>query len=111
MILEYVEPDLFVDLFNKIDASALILLDEPTAGLSPRLVDEVFAQIRGLAAQGVAVLMVEQNAKGALRQSDRGYVLAEGRNHVQGEAQALLDDPAVAAAFLGGRRPAAELPA
>ena len=64
---------------------------------------EALAQIRALAAQGVAVLMVEQNARGALRQSDRGYVLAEGRNHVQGPAAALLDDPAVAAAFLGGR--------
>ena len=86
---------------------ALIVLDEPTAGLSPLLVDEVFARIRSLVAQGVAVLMVEQNAKGALRQSDRGYVLAEGRNRVQGPAQALLNDPQVAAAFLGGQRRAA----
>lgn len=86
---------------------ALLLLDEPTAGLSPKLVDEVFQRVRGLAEQGVAVLMVEQNARGALRHSDRGYVLAEGRNHSQGPALALLDDPDVAAAFLGARASAA----
>ena len=82
----------------------LIILDEPTAGLAPLLVDEVFSRVRDLAAAGVAVLMVEQNAKGALRRSDRGYVLAEGRNRVEGRAEDLLDDPAVALAFLGGRR-------
>ena len=85
----------------------LIVLDEPTAGLSPLLVAEVFARVRDLAAGGVAVLMVEQNAKGALRKSDRGYVLAEGMNRVQGEAQTLLADPEVALAFLGGKRAAA----
>ena len=85
----------------------LILLDEPTAGLSPLLVDEVFTRVRELAAQGVAVVMVEQNAKGALRRSDRAYVLAEGRNRIEGEAAALLVDPEVSAAFLGGHRKAA----
>ena len=55
-----------------------------------------------LAAGGVGVLMVEQNAKGALRNADRGYVLVEGRNHLDGAAAALLGDPAVGAAFLGG---------
>ena len=90
---------------------ALIVLDEPTAGLAPLLVDEVFRRVRDLAAQGVAVLMVEQNAKGALRRSDRGYVLAEGQNRVQGEAQALLSDPDVAAAFLGGQRKTVAAPA
>jgi ABC-type branched-subunit amino acid transport system ATPase component len=85
----------------------LILLDEPTAGLSPLLVDEVFTRVRELAAQGVAVLMVEQNAKGALRRSDRAYVLAEGRNRIEGAAAALLVDPEVSAAFLGGHRKAA----
>jgi branched-chain amino acid transport system ATP-binding protein len=82
---------------------ALIVLDEPTAGLSPVLTGEVFERVRELARTGVAVLMVEQNAKGALRASHRGYVLAEGRNRVAGRAHDLLDDPAVAAAFLGGR--------
>ena len=89
---------------------ALVVLDEPTAGLSPVLTQEVFERVRTLARAGVAVLMVEQNAKGALRVSDRGVVLAEGRLHVQGPAGSLLADPQVAAAFLGGRaaRPAPE---
>ena len=82
----------------------LLMLDEPTAGLAPRVVEEVFRRLRGLAEAGVAVLMVEQNARAALRVSDRGYVLAEGRNRFAGPARALLDEPAVAAAFLGGRR-------
>jgi ABC-type branched-subunit amino acid transport system ATPase component len=85
----------------------LLMLDEPTAGLAPRVVDDVFRQLRGLAEAGIAVLMVEQNAKAALRASDRGYVLAEGRNRFAGSARALLDDPAVAEAFLGGARPRA----
>ncbi len=85
---------------------ALVVLDEPTAGLSPLLVDDVFTRVRSLAAQGVAVLMVEQNAKGALRRSDRGYVLAEGRNRIEGEAGSLLGNPEVSAAFLGGHRKA-----
>ena len=82
----------------------VILLDEPTAGLAPKIVAEVFQQLRGLAAGGVAVLMVEQNAKAALRASDRGYVLAEGRNVMEGRAADLLEDGSLAAAFLGGPR-------
>jgi branched-chain amino acid transport system ATP-binding protein len=82
----------------------LLMLDEPTAGLAPRVVEEVFRQLRGLAETGIAVLMVEQNARAALRVSDRGYVLTEGRNHLAGAACALLDDPRVAEAFLGGRQ-------
>jgi branched-chain amino acid transport system ATP-binding protein len=81
----------------------VILLDEPTAGLAPKVVADVFAQLRRLAASGVAVLMVEQNAKAALRASDRGYVLAEGRNVTEGPSAALLADAALADAFLGGR--------
>ena len=83
---------------------ALIMLDEPSAGLAPKIVAEVFAQLRTLADAGVAVLMVEQNATAALRVSDRGYVLAEGRNLIDGPAAGLLADPAVADAFLGRRR-------
>jgi branched-chain amino acid transport system ATP-binding protein len=83
---------------------SLLMLDEPTAGLAPRMVEEVFRQLRGLAEAGIAVLMVEQNARSALRVSDRGYVLVEGRNRFAGSARALLDDPAMAEAFLGGRR-------
>src|SRR6266446_1700729 len=82
----------------------LLMLDEPTAGLAPRMVEDVFRQLRGLAESGIAVLMVEQNAKAALRVSDRGYVLTEGRNRFTGTAGALLAEPQVAEAFLGGRR-------
>ena len=82
----------------------VLMLDEPTAGLAPRVVDDVFRQLRRLAESGIAVLMVEQNARAALRASDRGYVLAEGRNRVAGSARELLDDASVAEAFLGGRR-------
>ncbi len=82
----------------------LIVLDEPTAGLAPRVVEEVFVRLRTLAQAGVAVLMVEQNAKAALRMSDRAYLLVEGRNRHEGPAQAMLEDREVAAAFLGARR-------
>jgi ABC-type branched-subunit amino acid transport system ATPase component len=92
---------------------AVVMLDEPTAGLAPKVVQEVFDRLRVLAAGGVGVLIVEQNAKGALRNADRGVVLVEGRNHLDGAAAALLADPAVGAAFLGGaaRRAATEQPA
>lgn len=82
----------------------VILLDEPTAGLAPKVVADVFEQLRQLAKSGVAVLMVEQNAKAALRSSDRGYVLAEGRNVMDGKAGDLLSDGSLAEAFLGGAR-------
>jgi branched-chain amino acid transport system ATP-binding protein len=85
-------------------APTVIMLDEPTAGLSPKIVSEVFNDLRQLAVRGVAVLMVEQNARAALRISDRGYVLAEGRNRLDGRASDLLADPDVGAAFLGVRR-------
>jgi ABC-type branched-subunit amino acid transport system ATPase component len=85
----------------------LIMLDEPTAGLAPRAASEVFAHLRRLSEGGVAVLMVEQNAKAAIRASDRFYVLAEGRNRMQGRPQDLVDDDtAIGEAFLGRRRPA-----
>ncbi|MCX7961934.1 MAG: ABC transporter ATP-binding protein [Burkholderiales bacterium] len=87
-------------------APRLLLLDEPSAGLAPVAAEGVFAELRSLARSGVAVLMVEQRARAALRVSDRGYVLAEGRNRVAGPAATLLSDPDVAAAFLGGRRAA-----
>ena len=82
----------------------LLMLDEPTAGLAPRMVEDVFRQLRGLAETGIAVLMVEQNARAALSVSDRGYVLTEGKNRFAGPARALLAEPRVAEAFLGGRR-------
>ena len=85
----------------------LVMLDEPTAGLAPKVVEDVFAQLRRLAEAGVAVLMVEQNARAALHASDRGYVFAEGRNRIEGRAAELLQDPEVAAIYLGARRHAA----
>lgn len=84
----------------------LLMLDEPTAGLSPKVVQEVLDDLRALAASGVAVLMVEQNVKAALRISDRAYVLVEGRNHSSGAAAALMADDGIAQAFLGARRKA-----
>jgi len=82
-------------------APRLILLDEPSAGLSPLMVSEVFQQIRAIADSGVAVLMVEQNVKAGLRIADRGLVLVNGRVAHTGSAGALMADPAVAHAYLG----------
>ena len=79
----------------------LIMLDEPSAGLAPKLVTEVFQRLAALAKTGVAILMVEQNAKAAMAISDRTYVLAEGRNRLDGPSAALIDDPEVAAIYLG----------
>ena len=81
----------------------LILLDEPTAGLAPKAAAELFLEVRRLAERGTAVLMVEQNAKAALRMSDRAYVLAEGENRIDGPAASLLADPKIGAIFLGFR--------
>jgi ABC-type branched-subunit amino acid transport system ATPase component len=87
-------------------APKVIMLDEPTAGLAPKLVMQVFADLRRLAERGVAILMVEQNARAALRISDRGYVLTGGRNFAEGRAEDLLSDETLAKAFLGARTPA-----
>jgi branched-chain amino acid transport system ATP-binding protein len=84
----------------------LILLDEPTAGLAPKAAAELFALVRGLVTDGAGVLMVEQNARAALRASDRGLILAEGKNRLTGPAAELLADPEIGAIFLGLRRPA-----
>ncbi|NKB53655.1 MAG: ATP-binding cassette domain-containing protein [Rhizobiaceae bacterium] len=81
----------------------LLLLDEPTAGLSPKAAAEMFATIREIATDGSGVLMVEQNAKAALRMSDRGYVLAEGENRIDGPSSSLLDNKEIGAIFLGAR--------
>lgn len=80
---------------------ALLMLDEPSAGLAPKMVEEVFAHLVALVKSGVAVLMVEQNAKAAMRISDRTYVLAEGRNRLDGPSAQLLEDPEVAQIYLG----------
>ncbi|MBI1729149.1 ABC transporter ATP-binding protein [Candidatus Acetothermia bacterium] len=80
----------------------LLLLDEPSAGLSPKLVQMIFEKIREINAIGVSILMVEQNAKQALALSNRGYVLATGRNQIEGAGKDLLNDPEVARLYLGG---------
>jgi len=80
----------------------IVLLDEPSMGLAPILVDEVFRIIARLKAEGVTMLLVEQFAAAALNVSDYGYVLENGRIAVHGPAQSLKDDPAVKAVYLGG---------
>jgi branched-chain amino acid transport system ATP-binding protein len=79
----------------------LLLLDEPSMGLAPRLVIEIFRTIRRLRHEGLTILMVEQNARAALRIADRGYVLETGRIVLQGSARDLLDDNDVKRAYLG----------
>jgi branched-chain amino acid transport system ATP-binding protein len=80
----------------------LLLLDEPSMGLAPVLVDLIFETIERIRDQGVTVLVVEQNALAALEIADYAYVLESGRLAMQGEAAKLLDDPSVTAAYLGG---------
>jgi len=79
----------------------LLLLDEPSAGLSPVAINEVFSSIKEINDSGVSILLVEQNAKRALAFSDRGYVLDQGRNAYQGNGEDLLNDPRVIDLYLG----------
>jgi branched-chain amino acid transport system ATP-binding protein len=79
----------------------LLLLDEPSMGLAPLMVERIFEVIRAIAAQGVTLLLVEQNARLALETSDRGYVLDGGLVTLSGPAKSLLDDPRVREAYLG----------
>ena len=79
----------------------ILLLDEPSAGLSPVAIKEVFEIVQEINSKGVAILLVEQNAKRALNFSDRGYVLDQGRNAYQGKGQELLNDPRVVYLYLG----------
>jgi len=80
----------------------LLMLDEPTAGLSPLFMDQVFEQVKQINALGIGILMVEQNAKQALAVSDRGYVLAMGRNRYEDRADKMLENKEIAEMFLGG---------
>ncbi len=80
----------------------LLLLDEPTAGLSPKYVDQIFGIVRDIKALGIGIVMVEQNARQALTAADRGYVLATGQNRYDDTAENLLRNPEVAQMFLGG---------
>jgi branched-chain amino acid transport system ATP-binding protein len=79
----------------------LLLLDEPSMGLAPIMVQKIFEVIRAVAAQGMTILLIEQNAKLALETSQRGYVMESGEITLNGEAAQLLDDPKVRAAYLG----------
>lgn len=81
---------------------SLLLLDEPTAGLSPMYMNEIFERVIAVNESGVGVLMVEQNAKQALRIAHKGFVLAAGKNRFTDTGQNLLNDPEVAKSFLGG---------
>lgn len=80
----------------------LLMLDEPTAGVSPIVMDELFDRILEIANTGIAILMVEQNARQALQIADTGFVLVQGRNRFTDTGRALLDDPEVRRSFLGG---------
>lgn len=80
----------------------LVLIDEPSVGLSPIMVQEIFTVLKELRAAGVTILMVEQNARSALEISDDGIVLELGRTRMTAPARALLDDPAIGQLFLGG---------
>ena len=79
----------------------LLLLDEPSAGLSPALQDEVYIQCKRINAEGIAILMVEQNARRCLQVTDRGYVLDQGKNAYTGTGRQLLEDPNVIKLYLG----------
>ncbi len=89
-----------------VPAPSVLALDEPSAGLSPKLVAMVMAKLRDIRGAGVAVLLVEQNARAALSVADRAAILVAGQVAHSGTGTALLDDPAVAELYLGGRRAA-----
>ena len=80
----------------------VLMLDEPTAGVSPIVMDELFDRIIEVARSGIPIMMVEQNARQALEIADRGYVLVQGRNAYTGTGKELLNDPEVRKSFLGG---------
>ena len=83
-------------------APRLLLMDEPSMGLAPLFVEEIFNAIGDLRREGVTILLVEQNASAALDVADYAYVLETGRVVLQGDAATLANDPAVTASYLGG---------
>jgi ABC-type branched-subunit amino acid transport system ATPase component len=85
----------------------VLILDEPSAGLAPRVQDEVFAKVKAISSLGVSVLMVEQRARQCLTIADYAYVLEQGKNRIEGRAADLLVDPEVARLYLGIRKSAA----
>ncbi len=84
----------------------VLMLDEPSAGLSPKLVAQVFAGLAEIRAQGMTIVLVEQNARAALALGDRAYVLVEGREAHEGPAKTLWDNPLIAELYLGHRKEA-----
>ncbi len=80
----------------------LLLLDEPTAGLSPKYMTQIFSIIRDINSEGTTIMMVEQHAKQALKLADNGYILVAGRNRHEGPGKELIEDPEVQKMFLGG---------
>ena len=89
----------------------VLILDEPSAGLAPRVQDEVFAKVKAISTLGVSVLMVEQRARQCLAIADYAYVLEQGKNRIEGRAADLLVDPEVVRLYLGIRKGAAIAPA
>jgi neutral amino acid transport system ATP-binding protein len=80
---------------------SMLLLDEPSAALSPKVMGQLFSEIQQINERGVTILMVEQNARRALAISNRGYIIEMGRNRLEGPAQSLLDNPEVCRLYLG----------
>jgi len=80
----------------------VLMLDEPTAGVTPVIMTELFEHIKKIKKQNIAILMVEQNARQALEISDRGYILVTGKNAYEGKGDYLLNDKEIRKAFLGG---------
>lgn len=83
---------------------SVLILDEPSAGLSPKIVSEVFARLKAINATGVTIILVEQNVKAALAIADRAVILVEGELRHEGAAAGLMDDPLIAELYLGARR-------
>ncbi|MCM3475880.1 ATP-binding cassette domain-containing protein, partial [Staphylococcus hominis] len=79
----------------------LLLLDEPSMGLSPIMVEKIFEVVREISKEGITLMLVEQNARLALQAADRGYVMDSGAVTMSGDAKQMLDDPEVRAAYLG----------
>ena len=88
----------------------VLMLDEPSAGLSPKFVEIVFSKLAAIRQTGVTIVIVEQNARAALKLADRVYVLVQGRNRHEGRARDLLDDPVIAALYFGGVETEVEAP-
>jgi branched-chain amino acid transport system ATP-binding protein len=85
-------------------APKVLLLDEPSAGLAPKAVGELFGKLKEIRQSAVGIMLVEQNVRAALSIADRAYVMVEGRNRCEGAAQALAEDPQIGVLYLGARK-------